>query len=143
MTHLIWPENRRLGVILYSLLSTFLLSCQSSPVSRHVYPQQGMPLNELIKAYGKPHEVSAEYGVEANRNVWNLSDARLATTSHRAPRYNAAVSGGQVVTTTSTSSLPEIQQIHCTLVVFTGPDSKVQDWETFGDGCRQILLNEL
>jgi hypothetical protein len=143
MTHLICTENRWSRIIFYSLVSLLLFSCQSNPVRKHVYPQKGMPLNDLVNAYGKPHEISAEYTMEANRNVWNLSDARLAAPSRRGRDYNVAISGNQVVTSTSTGSLPEIKQIHCTLVVFTGPDSKVMEWETFGDGCAQILLGEL
>lgn len=94
----------------------------------------GMPVSELIDGYGKPSAVESSPGTSAY--VWQLSSARLIDNSRR-------TSAGRGGVASSGNYNPQVVQIFCTLSVIADSDGRVISWQTDGEGCRQILLNQL
>ena len=116
---------------IYAAIICVLPACQTAP-KKTVNLRTGMPVAELIAAYGTPTSVTAER--ELNFYQWDLSGARLDSSKQRSGSGTFSNSG---------NFNPQIIRIYCRLNVTTNVQQQVQDWQANGEGCRQILLDKI
>ena len=120
--------------ILFAASLLTLTACQTTGETGPVNLRTGMPVSELIDGYGKPSAVESTSGTRSY--VWQLNSARLVDNSRR----TAAGRGGVA---SSGNYNPQVVRIFCTLSVVADSNDRVTSWQADGEGCRQILLNQL
>lgn len=118
-------------IIAASLL--ILVACQTTGGDvKPVNLRSGMPVSELINGYGQPSSVEAL--ADGASYTWNLSSGRLINTENRRSGVYSTMSGNYN---------PQVVRIFCQLSVTTDNNGMVTTWQAEGEGCRQILLNQL
>ena len=128
---------RRTGIAMLalSLFLALLYGCNSSPDRKSFVLRAGLPVSELISAYGKPHKVSE--GNPYHFYSWRLNEARLDNSGSRNAPHATVNSSGAV--TYSSTSTPRVITVHCELSVRVNHEHRVHDWQAKDKGCRQIL----
>ena len=109
-----------------------LLACQSAapkPVDLTV----GTPVSAIIERYGNPASS------QPSHYIWSLSALRLANT-----RKHASVTTSNRGGVSSNNSYnPQVIRVFCKLEVTTDDNRLITGWNAEGDGCKQILFNQL
>jgi len=123
------------------LASVVLLmaACQAQPVKR-ITPAKGMDYKILLDAYGKPHDQEYLATYELTRYFWKLADVRLEQSRNRS---RTTVSPTGTVSSGSNYQTTTVRRIYCNLTVSVDGQNRVVDWDAKGDGCRQILYNQI